>query len=78
MSVFSTAASISSCFYSRAAVASALRSLWAGFNLCFLLWALCSHVNTRVQGYVLVHGFILSTGNYVTMSFRSIYGLARK
>lgn len=39
-------------------MASALRSLWAGFNLCFLLWALCSHVNTRVQGYVLVHGFI--------------------
>lgn len=44
-----TAASVSTCtgFYGRITVAIALKSLWAGFHLCFVSSGLCSCVKSR-------------------------------
>lgn len=39
--------STGSCFYSRLTVMIALKSLWPGFHLCFVLLVLCSFIKTK-------------------------------
>lgn len=70
--------STGSCFYSRLTVMIALKSLWPGFHLCFVLLVLCSFIKTTSkiicvssfgQAFFIVFG---------ALCFRSFQGVQRK